>query len=247
MTLTLATPPNDSEAVRISYTAGTNPVRDVALNNAANLTQQAVTNNTTDTVAPTRTSMATNVAGTLLTVSYDEPLDSGSTPAAGDFVLEYQPSGGGSWTSQSISGVSVSGSAVTLTLASPPNNGQAVRLSYTGGTNPIRDASSSHNNAANFSQQAVTNNTPDTVAPTVTNVTASNANGSYTAGTTIHVQVDFSEPVLVTGSPQLALNTDAGRVGDVRVRQRLEHADVRLRRPGRRQRVRFSTTPRRIR
>ncbi len=49
--------------------------------------------------------------------------------------------------------------------------------------------------------------TIDTIAPTVSDVTASNANGSYKAGQTIHVQVDFSEPVNVTGSPQLALNT----------------------------------------
>ena len=49
--------------------------------------------------------------------------------------------------------------------------------------------------------------TYDTTAPTVTNVTASNANGSFEAGQTIHVQVTFSEPVDVTGIPQLALNT----------------------------------------
>ena len=151
--------------------------------------------------------MTTNAAGTQLTVSYDEPLDSGSTPAAGDFTLEYQSANGGSWASQSISGVSVSGSTVTLTLATAPNNSQAVRLSYTAGTNKTRDNSSSHNNAANFSQQTVTNNTTDTVAPTVSDVTASNADGAYKAGQTIHVQVNFSEPVNVTGSPKLALNT----------------------------------------
>ena len=47
----------------------------------------------------------------------------------------------------------------------------------------------------------------DTTAPTVSGVSASNPNGSYKAGQTIHVQVSFSEPVNVTGSPQLALNT----------------------------------------
>ena len=47
----------------------------------------------------------------------------------------------------------------------------------------------------------------DTIAPTVTNVTASNGDGSYKAGQVIHVQVGFSEAVTVTGSPQLALNT----------------------------------------
>ena len=60
--------------------------------------------------------------------------------------------------------------------------------------------------------------TIDTTAPTVSGVTASNANGAYKAGQTIHVQVDFSEPVTVTGSPQLALNTR--RVRCLRVRQR---------------------------
>ena len=49
--------------------------------------------------------------------------------------------------------------------------------------------------------------TVDTVPPTVSGVTASNLNGAYKAGQTIHVQVSFSEPVNVTGSPKLALNT----------------------------------------
>jgi hypothetical protein len=46
----------------------------------------------------------------------------------------------------------------------------------------------------------------DTIAPTVSAVTASNANGSYTVGTTVGTQVTFSEPVLVTGTPQLTLD-----------------------------------------
>ena len=49
--------------------------------------------------------------------------------------------------------------------------------------------------------------TIDTTAPTVSGVTASNANGAYKAGQTIHVQVNFSVPVNVTGSPKLALET----------------------------------------
>jgi len=49
--------------------------------------------------------------------------------------------------------------------------------------------------------------TIDTTAPTVSSVSASNANGGYKAGQTIHVQMTFSEPVNVTGSPQLALDT----------------------------------------
>ena len=47
----------------------------------------------------------------------------------------------------------------------------------------------------------------DTVAPTVTNVTSSTANGTYGVGAPIAVTVSFSEPVTVTGTPQLALNS----------------------------------------
>lgn len=47
----------------------------------------------------------------------------------------------------------------------------------------------------------------DTTAPTVTSVTSSTPNGSYTVGQTISVQVNFSENVTVTGTPQLTLET----------------------------------------
>src|SRR5205814_940452 len=47
----------------------------------------------------------------------------------------------------------------------------------------------------------------DTTAPTVTNVTASNADGAYKTGHTIHVQIAFSESVDVTGTPTLALDS----------------------------------------
>ncbi len=47
----------------------------------------------------------------------------------------------------------------------------------------------------------------DTSAPTITNVTATNADGTYTVGSTIHVTVQFSKVVNVTGTPQLTLNT----------------------------------------
>ncbi|MDD4989348.1 MAG: Ig-like domain-containing protein, partial [Candidatus Pacebacteria bacterium] len=47
----------------------------------------------------------------------------------------------------------------------------------------------------------------DTTAPTVSSVTSSTANGSYTTGATISLQVHFSETVNVTGTPQLTLQT----------------------------------------
>ncbi len=47
----------------------------------------------------------------------------------------------------------------------------------------------------------------DTIPPVVPNVTSSSANGAYKAGTSISVQISFSETIYVTGSPRLALAT----------------------------------------
>ena len=47
----------------------------------------------------------------------------------------------------------------------------------------------------------------DTTAPTVTGVSSTTANGSYGVGSVITITVAWSEPVVVTGTPQLALNS----------------------------------------
>lgn len=54
-----------------------------------------------------------------------------------------------------------------------------------------------------------TMNGRDVVAPTVTNITSSTANGVYKAGDTISIQLSFSEAVNVTGQPSLTLETGA--------------------------------------
>ncbi|HSF28659.1 MAG TPA: hypothetical protein VLA53_06535, partial [Nitrosopumilaceae archaeon] len=48
-----------------------------------------------------------------------------------------------------------------------------------------------------------------TTSPTVSNVSSTTTNGSYNAGNTISVTVTFSESVVVTGTPQLLLETGA--------------------------------------
>lgn len=47
----------------------------------------------------------------------------------------------------------------------------------------------------------------DTSTPTITNVTSSTPNGSYATGSSISIQVTFSEPVFVVGTPTLTLET----------------------------------------
>jgi len=51
--------------------------------------------------------------------------------------------------------------------------------------------------------------TIDKTAPTVSGVTSSTANGSYKTSAVISIQVNFSENVTVTGTPQLTLETGA--------------------------------------
>lgn len=61
---------------------------------------------------------------------------------------------------------------------------------------------------------SITGSSGDTTAPTVSSVTSSTANGAYNAGDSISIQVTFSETVLVTGTPQITLETGStDRVG----------------------------------
>ena len=170
VTLTLASAVQANQTVTLDYTPGRNPIRDAAGNNAAALSGRSVTNNTpnqpTDTRAPLLTD-ATVTASTLV-LAYDETLDGGSVPAAGDFAVTAAGS------AVTVNGVSAGGSAVTLTLANAVQAGQTVTLDHTPGANPIQDAAG--NDAAALSGQAVTNNTTggpviDTRAPVLTGAT----------------------------------------------------------------------------
>ena len=158
VTLTLSPAVTDGQAVTVSYTVpGTNPVRDRSRNDAAALSDQTVTNTTPDTTAPTLTTAAVN--GVSLVLTYNEALDTGSTPAATDYTVTVAGS------QRTVSDVAISGSAVTLTLASAVTDGQAVTVSYTAGTNPVQDAAG--NDAAALSNQTVNATVPVPALPGV--------------------------------------------------------------------------------
>ena len=141
------------------------------------------------------------VDGATLTLTYGELLDASSTLAAGDFTV----SGGDS--ARTVSNAAVSGSAVALTLDPAVEHGETgVTVSYTPGTNPIRDVAG--NEAEALSRVPVSNETPDTTAPEVISLAISSNPGSdqaYAAEDVIEVTVSFSETVEVTGTPQLRL------------------------------------------
>ena len=149
-------------AGRIDRNGGT--IKDEADNDAV-LDHEAVApqaGHKVDGVRPVFVSAA--VDGSSLTLTYGETLDGGSRPAPGDFTVEVDGAG------RSVTGVSVSGSVVTLTLSTAVEHGDTgIRVSYTPGTNPIQDAVG--NDARGLSNQAVTNTTgaPNT-APEITTV-----------------------------------------------------------------------------
>lgn len=110
-------------------------------------------------------------------LTYSESLDTGSVPATTDFAV----SGG-----KTVSSVAIVGAVVTVTVNSNYGAGDTITISYTPGTNKIRDAAA--NNAVALSSQSVINNiftaTPLTFTTNTnlgqsgTTLTASAANGT---------------------------------------------------------------------
>lgn len=157
--LTLSGAVAQGASVTVSYTAGGSPVQDAAGNDAGNLTNQAVTNNSTsDQTAPTLSSAIITAGGTALELTYSEALDTGSVPALGAFTLA------GTLLAALTGTPAVSGSKVTLTLSPAAEIGETgITISYTAGGSPIQDVAG--NDAANLSSQAVTNNSAHAFVP----------------------------------------------------------------------------------
>jgi uncharacterized repeat protein (TIGR02059 family) len=125
-----------------------------------------------DVTAPTLSSAVIPSSGLTLVLTYNEPLDAASVPAAGAFSL--------SGTAQTVSSVGVSGSAVTLTLSGAVGMGATISLTYTPGGAPIRDLAG--NNAASITAHLVTNNSTvtgsDVTAPTISSAVVQSAGTS---------------------------------------------------------------------
>ena len=109
-----------------------------------------------DETAPDLRSAA--VDGASLTLTYDEDLDTGVTPAAAAFAIDVNGS------SRSIDAVSVSGMAVTLVLDTGVEARDTVTVDYTVPTNESANKlqDTSGNTAESFSGRVVSNDTaPD--------------------------------------------------------------------------------------
>ena len=103
------------------------------------------------------------VDGNQLTLTYDETLGA-NTPVTSAYTVEQRAGSSGPWSAVTVSTVTVSGSKVTLALASAVDVGNNVRVSYAKPTtNKLTDAIG--NEAAALSNQTVTNNS---ARPTLT-------------------------------------------------------------------------------
>ena len=135
VTLTLAAAVTAGQAVEVSYAAPTtDPVRDESGIAADGFADRAVAHDAAvpDTAGPEAVLVA--AGGNRVSLTYDEPLDRNSVPAASAYAVTANGAG------RTVSDVSVSGSVVTLTLASLLAIGESVRVIYTKpAANPVQD------------------------------------------------------------------------------------------------------------
>ncbi|MCW8177653.1 SwmB domain-containing protein, partial [Verminephrobacter aporrectodeae] len=179
VTLTLSTAVTSGQTVTVAYADPTtdndaNAMQDAAGNDAPSFAATAVTNNTpapADTTPPQLIITGDSrpkVTGNQLVLSFDDTsnldADAGHTPAPGAFTVLVNS------VANAVTNVTVDSQAktVTLTLTTAVTSGQAVTVAYADPTtgndaNAIQDAAG--NDAASFAATAVTNNTPDTMAP----------------------------------------------------------------------------------
>ena len=133
------------------------------------------------------------VNGTTVVLTYNKPLDGASTPSSTAFHLRVADN------RASVDEVSVNGSEVTLTLASPVQAGQTVSLDYTQPmSNPIQDASG-NNKAQSFTRwYLVTDSTITKPAITVPGVPT---DLSASTGGDTRINLSWTAPGDDGGSP----------------------------------------------
>jgi hypothetical protein len=169
-----------------------------------------------DTATPTVTSVNSSTAngyynaGDVISiqVNFSEPVDVTGFP-----VLALNSSGSATY----VSGTGTSALNFSYTVASGHNSADLNYVTSTSLTLPggatIEDLA---DNTASLTLPAPTGAGSlgtnkdihiDTILPTVNSVNSSTGNGYYNAGDVISIQVNFSEPVDVTGTPTLALNS----------------------------------------
>ncbi|MDE0706075.1 MAG: SUMF1/EgtB/PvdO family nonheme iron enzyme [Rhodospirillaceae bacterium] len=145
-----------------------------------------------DATAPSATGAAVN--GATLVITFNEALAAAANLANGAFTVKKTPSGGSETTAAFTGSPSISGAAVTLTLATAVVSTDAVTVSYTaptsGTANRLQDAVG--NEVASFTDRTVTNNTP---AQATLTARFENAPDAHDGSSVFTLELAFSEAV----------------------------------------------------
>ena len=167
VTVTLATAVSATDSdVKVAYTqpGSGNNLKDRFFQFLLGFEDQPVNNALAESVPPELA--ATNAAvlaadGLTLTLTYDEPLRASSVPAPSTFTVEATPPGGSEteFTLASSDAVTLGTTTVVLKLASPiANNDGSVKVSYARPATGAAIEDRNGNDAAAFTDRAVTNN-----------------------------------------------------------------------------------------
>ena len=145
--------------------------------------------------------------GATVVLTYNEPLDGASTPSSTAFVLRVAGN------PVSITEVSVDGSEVTLTLASPVPAGQTVSLDYTQPmSNPIQDASG--NKAQSFTRWYLVTESTITITNPVITVPGAPTDLSASAGGETRINLSWTAPGDDGGSPIIGYKIEVSPDGN---------------------------------
>jgi uncharacterized protein (TIGR02145 family)/uncharacterized repeat protein (TIGR02059 family) len=149
--LTIASPIVFGDVVTVAYTKpATNPLQTAAGGQAATISAQSVTNNVSAAVPVYLSSVVENTTPSVLELTYNMTL-ANVVPAVSAFNVMVNSA------ARTVNSVSISGTKVQLTLASPIVTGDVVTVAYTKpATNQLQTPAGGQ--AATISAQSVTNN-----------------------------------------------------------------------------------------
>ncbi|MGY8791529.1 MAG: SwmB domain-containing protein, partial [Pseudomonadales bacterium] len=152
----------------------------------------------TNDEVPTVLSASVNAGTKVLTITLSEALSITNAAVFNDFTVLADN------VSNSVTGAALSNNntVLTLTLTDYVLNGQSVSIAYTS-NGYVEDSFSQK--LQSFSKASTV--VDDNVSPSIVGVSSTKAAGSYKVGEQIDIAVEFSEDVLVTGSPRLTLET----------------------------------------
>lgn len=145
--LTLSQSVTVGTTVIVTYVPAYLPISDLAGNQAATIAGYGVTN----TGAASGQLLSASMQGSLLTLTFNAALNTGSVPAASQFFVK------ANGTYVAVTNVAISGSLVMLTLSSPISTGIPVTVTFFATGTLLKDTSG--NTFAAFTDQSVTNGT----------------------------------------------------------------------------------------